>query len=105
MKITVPCVWCGSKSKTSLICGDQHYVATTPKNELPRPENQRRAAPLEVQTPPNRDKPEKPIIDDPFSEAPLWNCPLCEDSFLYNHDSHTMNFCPTCGQRLDWSNQ
>lgn len=64
-----------------------------------------RVYPAEVQAAIERDTPKKPVIDDPFSECPMWECQKCKDLFFYDHNSHTMHFCSTCGQRLDWSEE
>lgn len=29
-------------------------------------------------------------------------CPICEEEFYYN-DCEKINYCPNCGQALDWS--
>lgn len=31
-------------------------------------------------------------------------CPICEEEFYYN-DCEKINYCPNCGQALDWSEE
>lgn len=31
-------------------------------------------------------------------------CPTCERKFEVDYDEHS-NYCPSCGQRLDWSDE
>ena len=31
-------------------------------------------------------------------------CPICEEEFYYN-DCEKINYCPNCGQALDWSGE
>ena len=33
----------------------------------------------------------------------LFNCPNCDCLWFYSNEKNEWNFCPNCGQRLDWS--
>lgn len=32
-----------------------------------------------------------------------WICPCCEDRYEVDYERH--NYCPTCGQAIDWSDE
>lgn len=51
----------------------------------------------------DRDTPKKPVnwkAERRINEKVEFNCPVCNR--LYNE---RVNFCASCGQRLDWSNE
>ena len=37
---------------------------------------------------------------EPILEHDCWKCPSCEEAYEYD-DKH--NYCPYCGQHIDWS--
>lgn len=46
----------------------------------------------------NKATPQKPSIEDD-----TWYCPECEAE--YELDYHEHDYCPKCGQALDWSEE
>lgn len=52
--------------------------------------------------------PKKPILEaDGYADDELvydtWICPNCDKSYEVDYDSY--NFCPNCGQAIDWSDE
>ena len=52
--------------------------------------------------------PKKPIYEgDGYSDGHLvydtWICPLCEKRYEVDYDDY--DYCPNCGQKLDWSDE
>ncbi len=50
--------------------------------------------------------PKKPVYEgDGYSDGHLvydtWICPLCEKRYEVDYDDY--DYCPDCGQKLDWS--
>ena len=33
----------------------------------------------------------------------LFNCPNCDALWYYSNEKNEWNYCPNCGQKLDWS--
>ena len=36
-------------------------------------------------------------------DYPKWVCPRCDKDAYYSHVPWTIQFCPECGQAIDWS--
>lgn len=52
--------------------------------------------------------PMKPILEaDGYADGELvydtWYCPNCDKSYEVDYDSY--DFCPNCGQAIDWSDE
>lgn len=52
--------------------------------------------------------PKKPIYEgDGYSDGHLvydtWICPLCEKRYEADYDDY--DYCPNCGQKIDWSDE
>ena len=52
--------------------------------------------------------PKKPTYEgDGYSDGHLvydtWICPLCEKRYEVDYDDY--DYCPNCGQKLDWSDK
>ena len=52
--------------------------------------------------------PKKPILEaDGYADGELvydtWYCPNCDKSYEVDYDSY--DFCPNCGQAIDWSDE
>ena len=47
-----------------------------------------------------RATPKKPYLQD--DEDDILLCPTCNEDFI---DNHISNYCPNCGQALDWSDE
>lgn len=54
----------------------------------------------------DKEKPIKPHIEgDGYSDGEIvydvWKCPNCDSAFELDYERH--NYCPNCGQHIDWS--
>ena len=50
--------------------------------------------------------PKKPIkYDIDYSGNPLFRCPVCGDSWNSNEFGDGIEYCWTCGQAIDWSDE
>ena len=52
--------------------------------------------------------PKKPVYEgDGYSDGHLvydtWICPLCEKRYEVDYDDY--DYCPDCGQKIDWSDE
>lgn len=56
----------------------------------------------------DRATPKKPLLrkdgyDDESEICNIWNCSNCSKTFVIEDDTNKCNYCPNCGQRIDWS--
>mgnify|MGYP000308066226 CR=1 FL=1 len=55
----------------------------------------------------NKDTPQKPILfgDGVDNKGNIildhWDCPCCGETYELDYDQY--NYCPHCGQKIDWS--
>ena len=52
--------------------------------------------------------PKKPLLrkdgyDDGSEICDTWDCPNCGETYVIEDDTDKCNYCPNCGQRIDWS--
>lgn len=58
---------------------------------------------------PNKDKPMRPAYEgDSYDTSGIlvydtWICPNCEEQYELDYD--TYNYCPNCGQKIDWEDK
>lgn len=49
----------------------------------------------------DRATPKKPLLrKDGYCDT--WDCPNCGETFVIEDDTDKCNYCPNCGQKIDW---
>ena len=55
----------------------------------------------------DRATPKKPLLrkdgyDDGSEICDTWDCPNCGETFVIEDDTDKCNYCPNCGQKIDF---
>lgn len=88
----------------SMIQSNKNFESKNDCENLVRKKNilQKAIEALEKQTPRKPD-----FIADGYADGVLvydtWLCPNCEQAYEVEYDKY--DFCPRCGQKIDWSEQ